>query len=244
MKKRLKPCWPLILITLLFAASIVSTFVGCSSGGSTKSGGGSTKPGGGYDPPPPAPTPHELFADTFNGIALDQSIWVAHGNGVTLDDGCLCIESFRPWVSGVESVEHFFSPREGDKLTVEGSVVLPEDTQRSEALVYVQNHWRHDDPDCYYLEFIRNNEHEGDNDVYFGVRSNGSRVEYIRLSSFAYDEPVEWVFTIYAHRCVVEVGTSFHQTEYEVHDLGLSIHGSGSEAYWEYVDVTLWDVHF
>jgi hypothetical protein len=238
MRKRPRPCWPMIGVFALMAAAMIATYVGCSTGG------GSTKPSGGYDPPPPPPTPHYLFEDSFDGPQLDSSIWVRHGSGVSLADGLLRIESGVPWESGIEAADQFFCPIEGDRLTVAGTVHTPDDTSRSVALVYLQDHWRADDPDCYVLRFGMNQEQPGDNDIEFRVKIDGAWVEQVWLGGFDVGDVISWEFTIYPSHCTIEVGDRVHSTDVSVYDLGLSLHGSGAATYWGSVAVILWDVHY
>ena len=226
-------CEVLCLIAFVIAAVIFSV-TGCGHGG------GSTKP---YNPPPPPPTANNVFADYFGTETVDLSTWVVHGGGVSVSGGKLRVESHEPWESGVEGVEHFFRPRENDYLTVSGVVFFPADSLRSTSIVHVQDHWRPDDPDCFYLKFVRNDHSYGDNRVYFGAKEDGHLVDSVSLGSFANGASLDWTITVRPSRCEAEVGSRSFTTSADVQDLGLSLHGSGSATYWNSVTVTLWDVH-
>ena len=224
-------------LTMFGLVTLLATMVG---GSVTGCGGGSTKP---YTPPPPPPTAHAVFADSFGEEHLDLSTWVVHGDSVSVSDGMLRIVSREPWEAGAEGVEHFFRPRENDYLTIRGSAFFPSDTLGSTSIVHVQDHWRPNDPDCYFFEFVRNRESPGDNEAYFGTKVDGAVVEHISLGSFWNGDTVHWTLTVYPDYCVAEVGNRSHTTYAVVHDLGLSLHGSGSPTYWDFAEVTLWDVH-
>jgi hypothetical protein len=226
------------LRAVAFAAALLwGHLVACGPGG----GGGSTKP---YDPPPPPPpTAHELFDDTFSGPGLDQGVWIAHGGGVSVSGGMLCIESGHAWESGVEAVEHFFHPRENDYLTITGECYFPADTTWSTSMVYIQDHWRPDDPDCYFFEFKRNQGSPVSNRAYFGVKIDGDVVEHEWLASFSGGATYDWKLTVYPTYCVANFNGQSYESERDVQDLGLSLHSSGAMTYWKSVDVTLWDVY-
>jgi len=226
----------MLCVFTLLTAAVAGSFTGCGVGG-----GGSTKP---YSPPPtPPPTANSEFADYFEEHAVDLSTWVVHGNGVSVSNGRLRVDSHGPWESGVEGVEHFFRPRENDYLTVSGAVFFPADSLGSTSIVHVQDHWRTNDPDCLFFEFVRNRDSYGDNEIYFGAKVDGNVVEHVSLGSFVNGATVDWTLTVYPDYCVAEAGSESFSTSADVQDLGLSLHGSGSATYWNSVAVTLWDVH-
>ena len=220
-------------LTMLGLVTLLATMVG----GSVTGCGGSTKP---HALPP---TPHDVFADYFGEEHLDLNTWVVHGDSVSVSDGMLRIVSPEPWEAGAEGVEHFFRPRESDYLTIRGSAFFPADTLGSTSIVHVQDHWRPNDPDCYFFEFVRNRESPGDNEAYFGSKVDGAVVEHVSLGSFENGDTVHWTLTVYTDYCVAEVGDRSHTTYADVQDLGLSFHGSGSATYWDFAEVMLWDVH-
>jgi hypothetical protein len=195
------------------------------------------------------------FYEVFNGDSVNPERWVVHGDSVSVADGMLRIVSSRPWETGVESVKHFFRPRGDGVLGVCGEMFSPADSLRAISIAHIQDHWRSDDPDCYFFEFVRNDEFPGDNRVYFGARIDGVLVEYVTLGSFGSGQSVFWSLWVYEDYSVaglvagrtreheqrgastsenhhwVGPRTRTYTTYAKVYDLGLSLHGSGAATY-------------
>jgi hypothetical protein len=79
--------------------------------------------------------------------------------------------------------------------------------------------------------------------AYFSVRLNGEEVEWTPMGTFSNGSDLLWSLELYDDYGIAYVGTRSHQTNVKIQDLGLSLHGSGSATYWNYVEVTLWQEH-
>ena len=157
MRTRFRPCWPLIFIAVLFAASVVATFVGCSMGGSTK-------PNGGYDPSHPDPEydGEILFSDNFQEYeGIDPSKWVVYGEGAAIDGQYLTVTADEPWETGVESVMAFGRPPSEEFVAINVYTKFVPDSLPSVGIVHIQEQWGQDDGDSYFVRFEQDHGYRG-----------------------------------------------------------------------------------
>jgi hypothetical protein len=190
-------------------------------------------------PPPPEYEYHDIMSDYFLGESINEGTWTVHGEGVSLANSRLHIDSPEPWQCGVESRVRFFWPKFLDAVDIDGLVVFPDDTLSSVSLIHLQERWHPDGPDCYFMEFHRNREFTGDNEAFFGVQRGGQVVKYESLGSFNNGDSVHWEFFLEGECCTASFGGREQVSYVKIPDLVLNLHGSGGETQWSYVDVTL-----
>jgi hypothetical protein len=174
MRTRFRPCWPLISIAVLFAASVVVTFVGCGLGGMS-----TTKPSGGYDPPPQDPEydGEILFSDNFQEYeGIDPSKWVVHGEGAAIDGQYLTVTADEPWETGVESVMAFGRPSAEEFVAIDVYTKFLPDSHPSVGICSIQEEWGQGDGDSYFVRFENDHGYPGRSWIYVGHQVDGEVV--------------------------------------------------------------------